>query len=93
MVFDVYDAAPDPGNTKARKVAVSISLFNQKGAKAFEVSPVEATELAATRPNAVPVQLQVPLKGVAPGRYVCQINVMDEVGRKFAFPRSALVVQ
>jgi len=70
-----------------------MSLFNQKGAKAFEVAAVEATELAATRPNAVPVQLQVPLKGLAPGRYICQINVVDEIGRKFAFPRSALMVQ
>ena len=30
-------------------------LFNQKGAKAFEAGPLHATELAATRPNAVPV--------------------------------------
>jgi hypothetical protein len=93
VAFDVYDAAPDPANAKARKIAVSMSLFNQKGAKAFEVAPMEATELAATRPNTVPVQLQVPLKGLAPGRYICQINVVDEVGRKFAFPRSPLMVQ
>jgi VWFA-related protein len=93
VAFDVYDAAPDPANAKARKVAVSMSLFNQAGTKAFEVAPVEATELAATRPNTVPVQLEVPLKGLAPGRYVCQINVIDELGRKFAFPRSAMMVQ
>jgi hypothetical protein len=84
---------PDPDNFKARKVNVSMSLFNQKGAKSFEMGPIAATELATTRPNAVPVQMQVPLKGVAPGRYICQINVVDEVGRKFAFPRAALVVQ
>ena len=70
-----------------------MSLFNQKGMKAFETGPVEATGLATTRPDAVPVQLQVPLKGLAPGRYTCQINVVDRVGRKFAFPRSAVVVQ
>jgi len=91
--FDVYDAAPDPADARARKVAVSMSLFNQKGAKAFEAGPLHATLLAATRPNAVPVQLQVPLKDLAPGRYTCQINVVDEVGRKFAFPRTAMVVQ
>jgi VWFA-related protein len=91
--FDVYDAAPDPANLRARRVAVSMSLFNEKGAKAFEAGPLRATELAATRPNAVPVQLQVPLKGLAPGRYTCQLNVIDEVGRKFAFPRQPLVVQ
>jgi VWFA-related protein len=93
VAFDVYDAAPDPENTRQRKIAVSMSLFNQKGAKAFEIAPMEATELASTRPNTVPIQLEVPLKGLAPGRYICQINVVDEVGRKFAFPRSPLMVQ
>jgi hypothetical protein len=39
------------------------------------------------------VQLLVPLKTLAPGHYTCQINVIDEVGRKFAFPRAAMVVQ
>ena len=68
-------------------------LFNQKGAKAFEAGPVYASTLAGTRPNTVPVQIQVPLKGLAPGRYTCQIDVVDQVGRKFAFPRSLVVVQ
>jgi len=93
VTFDVYDAAPDPADYRKRHVAVSMSLFNQKGMKAFEASPVEATELAVSRPNAVPVQLQVPLKGLAPGRYTCQIDVVDQVGRKFAFPRSLVIVQ
>jgi len=93
ITFDVYDAAPDPDNPRARRVAVSMSLFNQKGQKAFEAGPLKATQVATTRPNAVPVQLLVPLKSLAPGRYMCQINVIDEVGRKFAFPRSAMVVQ
>ena len=93
ITFDVYDAAPDPKTADLRKVAVSLSLFNQKGMKAFQASPVEATDLASTRPNAVPVQIQVPLKTLAPGRYTCQLNVVDEVGRKFSFPRQAIVVQ
>jgi VWFA-related protein len=93
ITFDVYDALPDPDNPRARRVAVSMSLFNQKGQKAFEAGPLKATQVASTRPNAVPVQLLVPLKTLAPGHYTCQINVIDEVGRKFAFPRSAMVVQ
>ncbi len=90
--FDVYDAAPDPGNSKIRKIEVSLSLFNQKGAKAFEIGPLDATQLATTRPEAVPVNIESPLKDIVPGRYVCQINVVDEAGRKFAFRRAALVV-
>ena len=92
VTFDVYDARPDPKNAKARRVKVSLSLFNEHGAKAFEVAPLDETQLAETRPEAVSVKIQVPLKDLAPGRYTCQINVVDEVGRKFAFPRSPMVV-
>lgn len=91
--FDVYDALPDPANTKNRRIKVSMSLFNKKSVKTFEVGPVEATQLAGTRPEAVPVQIEVPLKNVTRGEYVCQINVVDEVGRKFAFPRASIIVQ
>jgi VWFA-related protein len=90
--FDVYDALPDPADSKARKIKVSMSWFNQKGAKTFEVPEIAFTQLAATRPGAVPVNVQVPLRNITPGRYICQINVIDEAGRKFAFPRAALVV-
>jgi len=91
--FDVYDAAPDPKNPDARAVDVQLSLFNQKGEKAFEVGPIKATQVVTTRPNAVPVKIQVPLKSLAPGRYVSQLNVIDEVGRKFTFKRTNMVVQ
>ena len=70
-----------------------MSLFNKKSVKTFEVGPLDATQLGATRPEAVPVQVQIPLKDIARGEYICQINVVDEVGRKFAFPRARIVVQ
>ena len=91
--FDVYDAQPDPTDTKARRVKVSMSLFNRNGMRAFEVGPIDATQVASTRPEAVPVQFQVPLKDIPPGEYVSQITAVDEVGRKFAFPRARLVVR
>ncbi len=93
--FDVYDARPDPDNPKARRVKVSMSLFDPKGAKRSSRSNRwQRRQLAETRPEAtLPVQFQIPLKGLAPGRYVCQINAVDEVGRKFAFPRAPLVIR
>jgi hypothetical protein len=91
--FDVYDARPDPKDPKARKVRVTMSLFNKKGVKAFEIAPLDETRVADTRPEAVPVQFQIPLKDFPPGEYQCQINVVDVVGRKFAFPRAPLVIQ
>jgi len=92
VTFDVYDARPDPQNSKARRVKVSMSLFNEKGAKAFDIGPLDETQVAGTRTETVPVKFQVPLKDLAPGRYTGQINIIDEVGRKFAFPRTQLVV-
>ena len=91
--FDVYDALPDPANVNRRRVKVTLSLFTRKSVKTFEVGPIDATQLAATRPEAVPVQIEIPLKDVTRGEYVCQINVVDEVGRKFAFPRAPIIVR
>ncbi len=91
--FDVYDAQPDPANTKERLVKVSMSLFNSKGMQAFEVGPIDATQLTSTRPEAVPVQFQIPLKDIPPGEYTAQITAVDEVSRKFAFPREQVVIR
>jgi hypothetical protein len=95
--FDVYDARPDPQDAKLRHVKVSMSLFTkdkETGADrlAFQVAPLDFTEISGTRPDAVPVKLQLPLKDLAPGEYTCQINVVDEVGRKFAYPREQIVI-
>jgi VWFA-related protein len=92
VTFDVYDARPDPKDAQMRHVLVSMSLFNKAGVKAFEVGPLEMTQLATTRPDTVPVKLQIPLKDLAPGEYRCQFNVVDAVGRKFAFPSSEVVI-
>jgi hypothetical protein len=92
VTFDVYDAKPDPADATARKIKVTMSFFNEKNVEAFVVQPVDATQISSIRPEAVPVKLMVPLKGLAPGRYVCQVNVFDEVGRKFAFTRTPVVI-
>ncbi len=92
VTFDVYDARPDPKDAALRHVLVSMSLFNKAGVKAFEVGPLEMTQLATTRPDTVPVKLQIPLKDLAPGEYRCQFNVVDTVGRKFAFPSTEVVI-
>ena len=81
-----------PAQTRERLVTAAAGLFNQAGSKAFEIGPLDATQLAGTRPETVPVSFTIPLKDLAPGRYTSQINVVDEVGRKFAFPRSPLVI-
>jgi hypothetical protein len=41
----------------------------------------------------VAVELDVPLAGLKPGQYVCQLNVIDDAGGAFAFPRFAVLVR
>ena len=35
---------------------------------------------------------QIPLAKIPAGQYTAQVNVIDETGKKFAFPRNAIVV-
>ena len=43
--------------------------------------------------DAVAFQFDVPLTQLKPGDYVCQVNVIDDAGGAFAFPRLAMRVQ
>ena len=43
--------------------------------------------------DAVAIELDVPLAGLKPGPYICQLNVIDDAGGSFAFPRFAVLVR
>jgi hypothetical protein len=90
VYFEVYDPAQQAATRKPRVVA-TVGFYRQ-GRKAFESAPVELSTLLTTRQGTMPVQFQVPLKGLKPGRYTCQVSVIDEVARKFEFLRAPLVV-
>ena len=90
VYFEVYDPEAEP-DAKLPSVAASLSLYRGRS-KAFESEPVRVSRFAESRNQAVTFQFQVPLAGLKPGRYTCQMNVVDEVGRKFAFPRAPLVL-
>ncbi|MBI3664635.1 MAG: VWA domain-containing protein, partial [Acidobacteria bacterium] len=90
VYFEVYDPALDPAQ-KAPSLAASLSFFRGR-TKAFESTPVQVTQAAASRQRAFPFQFQIPLSPLGPGPYTCQVNVVDEVGKKFSFPRARLVL-
>ncbi len=91
---EVYDPAiPDSLPPNFRRADVEASMaFHQSNKKIFESAPVRANRLSETRDGTLPVWLQVPISKLAPGKYACQVNLIDEFGRKFAFPRSSLAV-
>jgi VWFA-related protein len=90
VYLEVYDAMLDP-ERKAANVSAELTLY-QGARKAFESNPIQLSEPAANRPGVLPLQFQVPLAKLNAGSYTAQVNVVDELGRKFAFPRGTLVV-
>ena len=60
--------------------------------KVYETPTVEATAINIPERNAVGFQFDVPLAGLKPGTYVCQVNVIDDAGGSFSFPRMAMRV-
>jgi hypothetical protein len=91
LVFlEVYDPALDP-QSRTSSLTANVSFF-LGGKKAFESPGVRLSRDAKAPRGAVPLQFQIPLEKLPPGQYTCQINIVDEVGRRFAFPRGSLVL-
>lgn len=94
VYLEVYDPAMPaslPENFRVADVEASLALYSGKQ-KIFESPPVRANRLSTKREGALPVSFQVAVSKIKPGKYKCQINLIDELGRKFAFPRTELAV-
>jgi VWFA-related protein len=100
LYYEVYDpahsTAPDPRQNSASKSGIrlltNVEFFRGKS-KAYESSLVESTELNERARKAAVFQLDVPLASLKPGFYTCQVNVIDDAGGHFLFPRLALLVR
>jgi hypothetical protein len=89
VYFEVYDPSLD--EQRAASVAAELTLL-QGARRVFRSEPLRLTKIATNRPGVAPFSFQVPLEKLPAGPYVSQVNVIDENGRKFAFPRSSLVL-
>jgi VWFA-related protein len=83
---------PDKNAPPPVRVMTSIE-FLQGSAKAFETPLVQATQLNDPSRDAVAFQFDVPLASLKPGTYICQINVIDDAGGTFTFPRTAVLIR
>jgi VWFA-related protein len=109
LLYEVYDPAhatappqaagaaapaskPDKNAPQPVRVMTSIE-FLSGSAKAFETPLVQATQLNVPDRSAVAFQFDVPLDSLKPGLYVCQINVIDDAGGTFTFPRTAVLIR
>ena len=105
FLYEVYDpakqkGAPEPASSPGLtrrelgpvRVLTSIE-FLSGGVKVYETPLVEAKAMNIPERGAVAFQFDVPLTQLKPGTYICQINVIDDVGGSFSFPRMAMVLQ
>ncbi len=109
FLYEVYDPARAAGEKSAAAAAakpekgarpegepvrVMTSIEFLKGtAKAFETPLIQATQVNVPDRDAVAFQFDVPLSSLAPGTYICQINVIDDAGGTFTFPRTAVLIR
>jgi hypothetical protein len=74
------------------RVLTSIE-FLSGGVKVYETPLVEANAVNIPTRDAIEFQFDVALSALKPGTYVCQVNVIDDTGGSFSFPRMALRIQ
>ena len=61
--------------------------------KVFETPLVERAAIDARGRRAAIFQFEVPASAFSPGLYTCQVNIIDAVAGRFAFPRLAFMVR
>jgi VWFA-related protein len=98
LYYEVYDPARPAGTDSAKNNKADVRLLSNVAffvgkAKAYESSLVELTELNARQRKAAVFQLDVPLTSLKPGFYTCQVNVIDDAGGHFLFPRLAVLIR
>jgi VWFA-related protein len=105
FLYEVYDPAkqkgtPEPASSpgltrrESGPVRVLTSIeFLSGGVKVYETPLVEAGTINIPERSAVAFQFDVPLTQLKPGTYVCQVNVIDDAGGSFSFPRMAMRIQ
>ena len=93
FLYEVYDPAKAK-DAKGAAIRLMTNIeFVSNGTKVFETALVTAVAVNDPEHDAVVFQFDVPLAQLKPETYICQVNVIDDAGGSFMFPRLALKVQ
>jgi VWFA-related protein len=99
LLYEVYDPSREkladnhPKGAKAGIDLLSSLELIQGSVKVYETPLVQAKAINVEGRDAVSIELDVPLSGLKAGPYVGQLNVVDDAGGSFAFPRFAVLVR
>jgi hypothetical protein len=81
--YEVYEPAAAESVSDLR---TSLAFYRGK-VKVYESAVVERAAIDDPSRKAALFKLEVPAGSIPPGLYTCQINIIDSVAGKFAFPR------
>jgi hypothetical protein len=87
----VYLQAYQRGAQTTQPLVAFVTFFRGSD-KVLETQPLAVTEGLDVRSKAVPVRLSIPMEGLSPGRYDCQVTVLEPNGRKVAFWQAPIAV-
>jgi hypothetical protein len=99
LLYEVYGPAREKlAENAAKGTKAGINLLSsleliQGSAKVYESPLVQARAVNVEGRDAVAVEMDVPLAGLKAGTYLCQLNVIDDAGGSFAFPRFVVLVR
>ena len=80
----VYLQAYERGAANTQPLVAFVSFYRGQ-AKAFETPPLPVTDGMDLKSKAVPLRFSLALGKLPPGKYDCQVTVLDPTGNKAAF--------
>jgi VWFA-related protein len=87
----VFLQAYQPEAQTTQPLVATVSFYRGR-VKTFETAPLTITEGLDAKSKSVPIRFSVPLDKLQPGRYTCQVSVLDPAAKKFAFWRAPIVM-
>ncbi|HLJ18160.1 MAG TPA: VWA domain-containing protein [Bryobacteraceae bacterium] len=87
----VYLQAYEQGAENTRPLLAFVSFYRAQ-AKALETQPVKVTNGWNNRVKTMPIEFSIGLNKLQPGKYDCQVTILDPADEKGAFWRAPVVV-
>jgi VWFA-related protein len=72
-------------NATTTQPMVAFVSFFKNGTKVLETDPLQVVDGMDPKSKAVPLRFSIPLEHLDPGRYDCQVTVLEPTGQKVAF--------
>jgi len=88
--YEVYEPAQAVASGAIR--LLTSLVFFRNGVRVYETPVTEVTSVTEPSRKAAVFRFDLPASTLKPGRYLCQVNVIDDVAGTFAFPRLTLYV-